>query len=112
MPATVRAPRRVEVSYCQRRHSIRWPSRSHRRAFQPQQLLLHVQAAAVAVEAAVAADDAVTGHNDGDRVLAERCPHGPRCPGLADRPAMNDPETRKQTGEMRKQMDNMMRAQP
>ena len=35
-----------------------------------------------------------------------------RMSGLADRPAMNDPETRKQTGEMRKQMDNMMRAQP
>jgi len=32
--------------------------------------------------------------------------------GLADRPAMNDPEVRKQTGAMRKQMDNMMRAQP
>jgi hypothetical protein len=32
--------------------------------------------------------------------------------GLADRPAMNDPEVRKQTGEMRRQMANMMRAQP
>ena len=31
---------------------------------------------------------------------------------LADSPAMNDPEVKKQTGEMRKQMDNMMRAQP
>lgn len=31
---------------------------------------------------------------------------------VADRPAMNDPRTRKQTEEMRKQMDNMMRTQP
>ena len=35
-----------------------------------------------------------------------------RMSGLADRPAMNDPQVKKQTGEMRKQMDNMMRAQP
>jgi hypothetical protein len=35
-----------------------------------------------------------------------------RMAGLADRPSMNDSETRKQTGEMRKQMDSMMRAQP
>ena len=35
-----------------------------------------------------------------------------RMAGLADRPSMNDPETRKQTAEMRKQMDNVMRAQP
>lgn len=31
---------------------------------------------------------------------------------LADRPAMNDPEIGKQTNEMRRQMDNMMRTQP
>jgi hypothetical protein len=35
-----------------------------------------------------------------------------RMAGLADRPSMNDPETRKQTGEMRQQMDNMIRTQP
>lgn len=35
-----------------------------------------------------------------------------RMAGLADRPAMKDPEVRKQTGEMRKQMDHMMRANP
>ena len=32
--------------------------------------------------------------------------------GLADRPAMNDPQVTKQTEVMRKQMDNMMRVQP
>lgn len=32
--------------------------------------------------------------------------------GLTDRPSMNDPEIRKQTEEMRKQMDSMMRSQP
>ena len=32
--------------------------------------------------------------------------------GLTDRPSMNDPDVRKQTGEMRKQMDNLMQAQP
>jgi hypothetical protein len=31
---------------------------------------------------------------------------------VSDRPSMNDPETRKQTGKMRKQMDRMLRAQP
>ncbi|MGB5080365.1 MAG: hypothetical protein WBO23_06450 [Burkholderiales bacterium] len=35
-----------------------------------------------------------------------------RMAGLADRPSMNDPDTRKQTGEMRKQVDDMMRMQP
>lgn len=32
--------------------------------------------------------------------------------GLADRPSMNDPETRKQTDEMRQRMGSMLRAQP
>jgi len=32
--------------------------------------------------------------------------------GLADRPSMNDPETRKQTDEMRQRMGGMLRAQP
>lgn len=35
-----------------------------------------------------------------------------RMSGLIDRPSMNDPEIEKQTAEMRKQMDTMMRAQP
>ena len=35
-----------------------------------------------------------------------------RMAGLADRPSMNDPETKKQTDEMRRQMDALMRSKP
>src|SRR5260370_24314243 len=64
------------------------PQSSRTRAFEPEQQLLAVQAAAVAGEAAVAADHPVARHDDGDRVGAlgrthaapggPRLPHGPR----------------------------------
>ncbi len=44
--------------------------------------------------------------------LAEMTDVMRRMSGLIDRPSMNDPEIGKQTSEMRKQMDSMMRAQP
>lgn len=44
--------------------------------------------------------------------LAEMSEIMRRMSGLIDRPSMNDPEVWKQTEEMRKQMDSMMRAQP
>ena len=52
--------------------------------FEVEQVLLRRQAAAVADEGAVGADDAVAGHDDADRVAAVGQAHGAGGVGLAD----------------------------